>query len=94
MKRSVAVTIAGQRFTFRSDAEEAYVERLAGQVDARIRELQKGAKTQSLQNLAVLAALQLVDELERERGRRADLRRRVRESSRALRAYVDRELKT
>jgi cell division protein ZapA len=91
--RSFAVTIAGQRYTIKSDADAAYVQALASRVDARIREVQRGAKSQSLQAVAVLTALQLADELERERQRRSDLRRRVREKSRALRAFLDREVK-
>lgn len=91
--RSFAVTIAGQRYTIKSDADAAYVQALASRVDARIREVQRGAKSQSLQAVAVLTALQLADELERERQRRSNLRRRVREKSRALRAFLDREVK-
>ncbi len=94
MKRSVAVTIAGQRYTIKSDADEAYVHSLAGVVNDKIKEVQKGAKTAPLQAVAVLAALQLADELERERVRRSDLRKRVREKSRAIRAFLDRELKS
>jgi cell division protein ZapA len=93
VKRSVAITIAGQKYTIKSDAQDNYVHALAGQVDLRIKELQRGAKSQSLQAVAVLAALQLADELERERQRRTDLRKRVREKTRALRAYLDREVK-
>ena len=93
-KRSVAVTIAGQRLTIKSDADDAYVQGLASAVDDRIQALQKAARSQSLQSVAVLAALQLADELERERARRTELRKRVREKSRALRAWLDREVKS
>ncbi|MFI5289882.1 MAG: cell division protein ZapA [Polyangia bacterium] len=92
-KRSFAVTIAGQRYTIKSDADEAYVHALAGVVDEKIREVQRAAKTQAPQAVAVLAALQLADELERERMRRTELRRRVREKSQSLRAWLDREVK-
>ncbi len=93
MKRSVAVSIAGQRFTLKSDAEEAYVHSLASLVDEKIREVQRGAKTAPPHAVAVLAALQLADELQRERARRVELRRRVRDRSRAIRDYLDREVK-
>ena len=93
MKRSVAITIGGQKCTIKSDATDAYVQSLAGQVDARIKEVQRGAKTAAPQAVAVLAALQLADELERERQRRTELRKRVREKTRALRQYLDREVK-
>ena len=100
LKRSVAVTIAGQHYTIKSDAEEAYVQSLASLVDQKVREVQRGAKTAAPHAVAVLAALQIADELARsqqelttERGRRADLRRRVRDKSRSIRALIDREVK-
>jgi cell division protein ZapA len=93
LKRSVAVTIAGQRYTIKSDAEESYVQSLANIVDARVREVQRGAKAASVHAVAVLAAMQLADELERERERRARLRHQVRQTSRHIRALIDREVK-
>ncbi len=59
MKRSVAVTIAGQRYPIKSDAEESYVQSLAQMVDDKVKEVQRGAKTAPLQAVAVLAALQI-----------------------------------
>ncbi|HZS39525.1 MAG TPA: cell division protein ZapA [Polyangia bacterium] len=94
MKRSVAVTIAGQRFTLKSDAEEAYVQGLATLVDEKMREVQRGAKTAAPHAVAVLAALQLADELEREKRGRRELRARVRDKSRAIREFLDREVKS
>jgi cell division protein ZapA len=100
LKRSVAVTIAGQRYTIKSDAEEAYVHALASLVDHKVREVQRGAKAAPAHAVATLAALQIADELTRsreeltrERNRRADLRRRVRDKSRSIRALIDREIK-
>jgi cell division protein ZapA len=94
MKRSVAVKIAGQQLTIKSDAEEAYVHSLAGLVDERIKDVQRGARTAAPQAVAVLAALQIADELVRERERRAALRRRVREKTSELKKLLERELKT
>ncbi len=89
MKRSVHVQILGQKYTLRSDAPESYVATLAEVVDGKMRELQRGAKTAPHQSLAVLAALQLADELERERAGRRELRAKVRARSSALRDLVD-----
>jgi cell division protein ZapA len=100
LKRSFAVTIAGQHYTIKSDADEAYVQSLASLVDQMVREVQRGAKSAAPHAVAVLAALQIADELTRsqqevvrERTRRADLRRRVRDKSRSIRALIDREVK-
>ena len=92
-RRSISVTIAGQRYSIKSDASDAYVHTLAQTVDTKIREVQRGSKAAPLQSLAVLAALQLADELERERKRRGELRQRVRERSQALKSYLAREVR-
>ena len=84
MKRSVAVTIAGQRFSLKSDADESYVQLLAESVDTRVRDLQKRSRQAGLQEAAVLVALQLADDLLRERRQRDDLRRRVREQAKRM----------
>jgi cell division protein ZapA len=94
LKRSIAVTIAGQKYTIRSDAEERYVHNLATIVDRKIKEIGRATKSANTQSLAVLAALQLADALTREKEARASLRDRVREKSKTLREYLDRELKT
>ena len=88
MKRAISITIGGQKYTIKSDAEESYVHSLAELVDDRIRQVSKGAKTASRDAVAVLAALQIADDWMRERNGRADLRRRVREKSRAIRALI------
>jgi cell division protein ZapA (FtsZ GTPase activity inhibitor) len=80
--------ILGQRYTLRSDADERYVETLAEMIDGRMRELQRSTKNAAQttpQSLAVLVALQLADELEREKFRRRELRRRVRDQAGRLR---------
>jgi cell division protein ZapA len=88
MKRSISISIAGQKYTIKSDAEESYVHSLADLVDDKIKQVQKGAKAASRDAVAVLAALQIADDLVRERNGRAELRRRVREKSRAIRALI------
>lgn len=90
-KRSVSVAIAGQRFVLRSDVDEATAQQLAGQVDRRIREIHRGVRgTVDSQQVAVLAALQLAEELHNERRAIAELKRQVRERSRALLRMLER----
>ncbi|MEZ4454707.1 MAG: cell division protein ZapA [Nannocystaceae bacterium] len=73
--RSVEVEVAGQRLTIRSDQGPEYVAELAAYVDAQIREIVGERRPSSLQRVIVLVAMQLADELFRER----DLSRRMRE---------------
>ena len=94
MKRSIAIKIAGQQLTIKSDAEESYVHSLAGLVDEKIREVQRGAKTAPTHAVAMLAALQIADDLLRERERRVALRRKVKDTASALRQFLKRELRS
>jgi len=91
MKRQIAVNIFGQRYMLRADEDESTVRELAAYVDSRIREVQKHTRTADTQTLAVLAALQIAEELHGERRGHAELRRRVREKSRTLLQLLERE---
>jgi cell division protein ZapA len=91
MKTAVAVTIAGQRFTLRSDEDEGLVRDMAAHVDRRLRELQKQTRAADTQSLAILAALQITEDLWRERRDHAELRRQVRDKGRALLQFIERE---
>jgi cell division protein ZapA len=87
-RQSVAVTIAGQPYVLRSDAEEAYVREVAGLVDRKLRHVARTTRTVATHKLAILTALQLADDLLREKRGRAELRRRVRERSRRMLAIL------
>ena len=91
-KRAVVVHIAGQRYVLRSDADEAYVQSLAGYVNERINEVQRSARPVPSQSLAVLAALNIADDLFRERQRRVALKEKIRDKSKKLLAYLDKEV--
>jgi len=74
VKQSVSVEIAGQTLSIRSDEGPEYVQELADFVDAHVRELGGTRRSFSLQRVALLVAIQIADELFREK----DLRRRYR----------------
>jgi cell division protein ZapA len=91
MKNAVAVTIAGHRFTLRSDEDERHVRDMAAHVDRRLRELQKQTRAADTQSLAILTALQITEELWKERRSHAETRKRVRDKGRALLQFIERE---
>ncbi|MSP62675.1 MAG: cell division protein ZapA [Myxococcales bacterium] len=93
MRRSVAVTIAGQRYMLKSDAEVEYVNSIAAFVDQKIGEVQRSTRQVGTHQVAILAALQIADDLFQERRRRAELRRKVRDRSRRMLATIAREVK-
>jgi cell division protein ZapA len=78
MKHSVEVEIAGQRLTIRSDEGPQYVQELADYVDAQLRQLVPGGRASfNLQRAALLVAIQLADELFREKDLHRQFRQRV-----------------
>jgi cell division protein ZapA len=87
------VTIAGQRYVLKSDADESYVHSLASYVDDKFREVQRSTKQVATHQVAILAAMQIADALFREKRGRAELRRNVREHSRRMLAAIARESK-
>jgi cell division protein ZapA len=91
MKRPVTVSIAGQRYTLRSDEDEKTLHELAALVDRRFRETQKQTRTADTVTLAMLTALQLAEELMTERRSTAELKRSIKEKSQSLLRFLERE---
>jgi cell division protein ZapA len=65
MKKAFDVEIMGQRFTISSDAEENYVQRVAGYVDEKMQEALKASRPVAKSNIAMLVALNIADEYHR-----------------------------
>jgi cell division protein ZapA (FtsZ GTPase activity inhibitor) len=91
MRSPVIVTIGGHRYTLRSDEDERMVREMAAHVDKHLRDLQKQTRAADTQGLAILTALQITEELWKERKRHADLKKRVRDKGRALLQFIERE---
>jgi cell division protein ZapA len=72
-KNEVRVQIFGTSYTIRGEADQAYVQRVASYVDAKMREINEKLPVASVAKVAVLASLNLADELFREREERRRL---------------------
>lgn len=68
----VAVEILGERYVIRGDADPGYIAEVARMVDERLRELRGAAPGANRQRLAVLAVINLADELLQERRRQTE----------------------
>jgi len=88
-KRPISLTVAGQKLALRTDADEGYVARLAEFVDARVRETAASRGGVASYEVTLLTALNIADELFRERAARAGFREGVRERARALRKTLE-----
>lgn len=63
MKKTVEVTIMGQKLQIRSsDADEAYVEEIASYVDKKISDVLSRTKSVASSQVIILAAMNIVDE--------------------------------
>ena len=68
----VKVTIFGREYTLRGDADAAYVEKVAAFVDERMNEVASGSAVASTAKVAILAAVNIADELFREQKKRLE----------------------
>jgi cell division protein ZapA len=68
-RHSVKVTIVGQDFTIRSDATPEHTRAVADYVDKAIRAVTNGGAVVESHKAAILAALQITDELFKARAR-------------------------
>lgn len=88
MKRLVEVSIDGKPVSFRSDAEQAYLDDLAAFFEARYKEV-GSRRVSSPFTQAVLAALNITEELFRERDRGQELREGVKDRCKRIQDLID-----
>ena len=63
MKKTYEVSIFNQKFHLRSDEDERYVQRVADFVNRKLFDIQEKTKSVSSLNVALLAALNIADDL-------------------------------
>ena len=90
--RIVPVEIQGQRYPIRTSLDPEYVARLAAFVDERMRAAADSTPTGDSQRLAVLAALNIADELFRCRDAARTRDGRLAERTEELERLLDRVL--
>lgn len=90
MPQAIEIEIAGNRFQLKTNADEKHVREVAAYVEACIRALEERGAAPQTHRLALLAALNLADELFREREARARLRNRARSAARAVLSQLPR----
>lgn len=72
MTKTIEVEVYGQRFSLQGEADEKYFHELAQYVDGQMRLLSEKTTTATPMKLAILAAINIADQLfQQERRRRA-----------------------
>ena len=88
-ERIVPVVIQGQRYPVRSSLDPVYVAELAAYVDEKMRAAAETGTTQDTLRLAVLAALNIADEVFRCRDAAGERARAVVDRTRAIEQILD-----
>ncbi len=88
-KQPVIVNILGSEYALKSDADEQYLQEIAGYVDQKMRKLLEGSQIRSPLKIAVLTAVNISDELFRLKQRYEKLVRDIESSSEEITESLD-----
>jgi cell division protein ZapA len=91
-ERLVEIKVFGQTYTVRTEAEEDHIRAVAQYVNEKIDEVLKKTKSVSSLNVAILTALNIADDLLREKERRRALLHEIEAKSRDLTEKIDTEI--
>ena len=83
-ERFVEIKVFGQAYTVKTDAEEDHIQAVAQYVNEKVDEVLKKTRSVSSLNVAILTALNIADDLIRERGKRLALLQKVEQKSKDL----------
>ena len=88
-ERSIEIKVFGQTYTVKSDAEEDHVQAVAQYVNEKMDEVLKKTRSVSTLNVAILTALNIADDLLKEREKRMALLREVEAKSKDLAEKIE-----
>jgi len=92
-KAQVQVQIFGHSYTIRGEADETYILSVAAYVDRKMREVTEKLPVESLSKVAILASLNIADELFKERAQRGKREEQLSVRAARLNAVLDAVLK-
>jgi cell division protein ZapA len=88
-KNVVQVQIFGHSYTIRGEADQDYIMGVAAYVDRKMREITDKLPVASLSKVAILASLNIADELFKERSRHEDHQQQLDRRAARLNAVLD-----
>ncbi len=88
-KAQVHVQIFGHSYTIRGEADQAYILSVAAYVDRKMREVTEKLPVEALSKVAILASLNIADELFKERARREGRDQQLLDRAVRLNAVLD-----
>ena len=90
---SIKVNIFGTEYPIKGDADPAYIERIAQFVDEKMREVSRQLSLPSMSKVAILAAMNIADELFQERSEREKTISQFEEHAAKMSGWLEKELK-
>ncbi len=92
---TVQVTIYGKTYTIKGKADSSYISGVANYVDMKMREVEEGANAaQEEGKVAILAGMNITDELFAARQEKDKIENRIEERVQALTELIDETLST
>lgn len=88
-KNVVQVQIFGHTYTIKGEADHEYIMGVAAYVDRKMREVTEKLPVASLSKVAILASLNIADELFKERHQRRDRDQQLTQRTERLNAVLD-----
>ena len=89
-----SIQIFGREYKIKGHADEAYIQEMAQYVDAKMRELSNNSSLPSQERLAILAALNIADELFQERNQTTETFSSIEQRAARMVAMLDEGLLT
>ena len=93
-KNATTVEIFGREYKIRGVADEQYIQKIAKYVDEKMREVSTGSSLPSQDRLAILAALNIADELFQERKQSAETYSNIEQKTHRLISILDQNLQS
>ena len=91
-ERLVEIKVFGQAYTVKTDVEESHIQEVARYVNEKMEEVLKKTRSVSSLNVAILTALNLADDLLKEKEKRVALLRDIEVKSKDLAEKIDSRL--
>jgi cell division protein ZapA len=88
-ERLVEIKVFGQNYTVKTEAGEEHIQEIARYVNEKMDEVLKRTKSVSTLNVAILTALNIADDLLKEREKRITLLREIEVKSKDLAEKID-----
>ena len=88
-KGSVTVEIFGQEYKIRGDTDPEHMAEIAQYVDGKMKDIAKGAPVGSLAKIGILAALNIADELFRERAEKRKMEEDIESAANRMRRKLE-----